>query len=558
MRTVLIAVCAIAAAGLAQAQDQIPPEKAIIVLDASGSMWGQIEGEPKIAIARSVMDDLLSDLEASNASLELGLIAYGHNRKGDCEDIETLIEPGPVERSLFLTAANGLNPKGMTPLTASVQKAAETLRFEENKATVILVTDGLETCDADPCAAAESLGQAGIDFTTHVIGFDVSEEDAGSLRCMAEATGGAYLTADTADELTSALKETVTAAAKPAGPEPGLRLSAIWVEGGEPITDRTILWQVLEPEEALDGSRREIDREAHSISEFELEPGDYRISATLGAVRRTADITLEDSAFLDHVMVMDAGELRLNPVVSEGGPAVERDVFFRVLEPEENLDGERAEIDREVSRNPLFVLPAGDYVIAATYGAAEMNDETSVTAGELTEQTINLNAGYVRVNAVLADGGEPVTQDLSWRVLEGGEYPSGDRAVIDREVNDATVFIVGAGNYVLAAELDAAFAQEPVSVEAGASISKTIDLNAARIRLTARRNGEDVTRDLFWHVLETGEDGREVARQVDDSPTFTLSAGEYYVIAEQGSERTESESFTLEAGEERRIYVDVD
>ncbi len=47
----------------------------ILVLDASGSMWGQIEGEAKITIAKSVLADLLKDLPAER---RLGLIAYGH------------------------------------------------------------------------------------------------------------------------------------------------------------------------------------------------------------------------------------------------------------------------------------------------------------------------------------------------------------------------------------------------------------------------------------------------------------------------------------------------
>ena len=63
----------------------------ILVLDASGSMWGQIAGEAKIAIAKKVLGDLLSDLPADR---RLGLIAYGHRRAGDCADIEELAAVG--------------------------------------------------------------------------------------------------------------------------------------------------------------------------------------------------------------------------------------------------------------------------------------------------------------------------------------------------------------------------------------------------------------------------------------------------------------------------------
>ena len=77
-------------------------EDAILILDGSGSMWGQIDEEAKITIAKRVLAKLLDDLPAER---RLGLIAYGHNRKGDCTDIEELAAVGESRsknRSLLL------------------------------------------------------------------------------------------------------------------------------------------------------------------------------------------------------------------------------------------------------------------------------------------------------------------------------------------------------------------------------------------------------------------------------------------------------------------------
>src|SRR5690554_1629520 len=52
---------------------------------------GQIDGVAKITIAREVVQGLLDDLPAER---RLGLVAYGHNRKGDCGDIQTLVPVG--------------------------------------------------------------------------------------------------------------------------------------------------------------------------------------------------------------------------------------------------------------------------------------------------------------------------------------------------------------------------------------------------------------------------------------------------------------------------------
>ncbi|MEJ6478489.1 MAG: VWA domain-containing protein, partial [Octadecabacter sp.] len=62
----------------------------ILVLDASGSMWGQIDGVAKITIAQEVVTDLLQTLPADQ---RLGLTVYGHRTRGDCTDIETIVAP---------------------------------------------------------------------------------------------------------------------------------------------------------------------------------------------------------------------------------------------------------------------------------------------------------------------------------------------------------------------------------------------------------------------------------------------------------------------------------
>ncbi len=220
---------ALAPAALAQERPST-----ILVLDASGSMWGQIDGINKITIARDVVGDIVSDFPADQ---NLGFVTYGHRERGQCADIETLVEPAPGTAAEIAGIVEGLNPRGMTPMTDAVITAAQALRHTEQAATVILVSDGIETCNPDPCAAARALEEAGVDFTAHVIGFDVrGEADALlQMQCIAEETGGRFLTADNAQELNEALRE-VTAA-----PASGSFTFTANL-GGEEIGDETV-WE---------------------------------------------------------------------------------------------------------------------------------------------------------------------------------------------------------------------------------------------------------------------------------------------------------------------------
>lgn len=194
-------------------------DNVMVVFDGSNSMWGQIDGTAKIEIARDVMDNLLGEWVDDRA---VGLMAYGHRRRGDCGDIEVLVTPGTQSRQTILDQVNGITPTGRTPLTDAVEQAARALSYIDQPATVVLISDGVESCDRDPCALAAALEQGGIDFTAHVVGFGLaSDDDVSSLACIAENTGGEYISARNAEELGNAFNVVATAVAAVAPtPEP--------------------------------------------------------------------------------------------------------------------------------------------------------------------------------------------------------------------------------------------------------------------------------------------------------------------------------------------------
>lgn len=224
-------------------QTDAGPMRVMLVMDSSGSMWGQIAGTSKRDIARAAVREMVSRNPGLDAA---GLIAYGHRRTGDCTDIEIVRQPG-ADVSLP-DAVDRLMPVGKTPLTAAVLKAAETMEIETARATVILVTDGIETCDVDPCAAGADLEARGIDFTTHVVGFGLSNLEGRQVACLAEQTGGTYYAAANAGELADALEsvaasvetgppEAATATATVDGPasvEIGAVFEATWTGPGGP------------------------------------------------------------------------------------------------------------------------------------------------------------------------------------------------------------------------------------------------------------------------------------------------------------------------------------
>ncbi|MEZ5999476.1 VWA domain-containing protein [Hyphomonas sp.] len=255
----------------AMAEDPAPPDDAILVLDASGSMWGQIDGVNKIVIAKDVVEGLVRGLDDDQ---RLGFVAYGHRKGGDCSDIETLADVG-ADRDAVIEALRGLTPRGKTPLSKSIEHAANTLNYREKAASVILVSDGLETCSADPCALARTLEENGLDFTVHVVGFDVTVEERAGLQCIADETGGTFVAADNAEELAGALTQMTDAGGETehatSTPVPAsLAMKATILSGG-PLIQSKLDWTVT-PSSGGDPVFTITDT---GSANTEILPGDY-------------------------------------------------------------------------------------------------------------------------------------------------------------------------------------------------------------------------------------------------------------------------------------------
>ncbi|HLR12566.1 MAG TPA: VWA domain-containing protein, partial [Burkholderiaceae bacterium] len=276
------------AASPALAESAEPTTDAILILDGSGSMWARMDGEPRIVVAKKVISNLLDELPDST---RLGLMAYGHNRKGDCGDIEMLVDVGG-KRSAIKKAVDGVSPKGKTPMTDAVIQAAEKLKYTENAATIILVSDGEETCNVDPCEAAERLNELGVSLKVHTVGFALEEGSEGlnQLQCMAENTGGQFFATQNAQELASALT-TITEEQpeqKPVTPASfTVALSATSGQDG-PVIEDDLVWTI----QAEGDDQPVYTSEPGGSTSAELEPGTYHTS-----VLRISDEAGAEAAF---------------------------------------------------------------------------------------------------------------------------------------------------------------------------------------------------------------------------------------------------------------------
>ena len=276
---VFIATCAIGApiaVSTAVAQDNV-----MVVFDASGSMYGAVDGTSKLDIAKKAVGTAVGRWQATG--IHAGLIAYGHRRKRDCSDIETIVEPGPINLGSFQRAVNKLQARGNTPLTEAVLRAAKSMDSTRRKATVILMSDGKETCDKDPCAIARELERTGAEFTAHVIALRVKDEDEANLQCLASETGGRYIRASSETNLAEAFAELAHVKQ--------FRFTALTGSSGRALSG-PVEW-------TLRNNTTEIHRTTPSneLDVDGLSPGRYHLTvrSASGSTRRTITIRNDDT-----------------------------------------------------------------------------------------------------------------------------------------------------------------------------------------------------------------------------------------------------------------------
>ncbi len=501
-------------------------DRAIIVLDASGSMWGQIDGKAKIEIARETLSKVLASVPDE---LELGLIAYGHREKGSCGDIEEIVAAGPGTRAAIEAAANSMQPKGKTPISASLRMAAESLRSVEEKASVIIVTDGIETCNADPCAVARELEQSGIGFTAHVVGFGLQDGEGAQVSCIAEITGGKYFEAKDAAALGEALAVTLAAVAE----EPPVSVveeKPQETQVAQATGDNVVLTAMLAKGVPLTGDPFwEIfpDNGAETYTygptySGNFEPGGYRIKLSQGLAKTEIRLNVEAGKPIAQDVVLEAGVVEYSVFPDNDGDAI-GDAAATV----------RASDREHTGYGPgSIVIPAGDFTVTGESGAAKAVVSGKLKAGETVPVKVVLNSGFLRVSSIYSDGNLEVNRsDIFYEVVEAKKSLEGNRKSVAYNYGKEASFMLPAGSYVVIASISKAKGEAPFTVEAGQPVTAVVNLNAGVLEVKAPGASK-------MELLTTKKDlsgNREVLETVyTPEMNITVGPGTYVVVATFG------------------------
>lgn len=216
----LLAVGTVTLNGSADAQEEFGQQNNQVVniefiLDSSGSMANVTDtGETRMEAAKRVLHQVIQAIPDRQGSVNVGFRIYGFEgnnsdttKQISCNSSELRVPIQGIAQSKLLQAIDQAQPTGWTPIARSLALAAKDFPPGGKSVTnnIVLLTDGTETCDGNPCQVATSIHNSPGKIVTDVIGFGTTPEDQQTLSCIADNGGGLLLGAGNADQLRNAL-----------------------------------------------------------------------------------------------------------------------------------------------------------------------------------------------------------------------------------------------------------------------------------------------------------------------------------------------------------------
>jgi Ca-activated chloride channel homolog len=421
--------------GLIHVNAQIESSPILFIYDASGSMWGQMEGRTKKEIAAEVLSTAVRNLPDKQ---KVGLMAYGHREKADCSDVELLVDLDNTSKDKVIEAVLDINPLGRTPLARSATVALNSLRKSNTKATIILITDGIESCDGKICEVVSAAKIEGINFKLHIVGFGLKESDVEKLKCAAAAGSGQYYDAPDAGGLGEMLNE---ATAETVDDPPG-NFSFCAIKNGEPVDAWVKVYKAGTKEEAGTG------RTYRDSAFLYLLPGKYDVDVK---PLENTDI----SATMINIEVI-AGRLGHQTISFDGAyvsvtTTNNNEGWDALVKLYNSATGKVLATTRTYGRTKTMEVNPGTYDI--TFGALKIKgmegafkiEDVEIKAGDKLFYSHNFESGIAMIG-VRTTRGELIDATVNFKRIESGKNVSGGRTYTSDNSNPKK-FILNVGTY---------------------------------------------------------------------------------------------------------------
>ncbi len=248
-------------------------------------------------------------------------------------------------------------------------------------------------------------------------------------------------------------------------------------------------------------------------------------------------------------------QVKLVALLTADGQKIDRDVVWRVFRETAEQAGKSKLVTTFRTASPTLRAPAGDYLVNAAFGRANVTRKLSLKAeapADATERFV-LNAGGMRVSARVAETAAPLTA-ISYSIFSDRDQ-TGDRRLIIAGVKPGLVVRLNAGIYHIVSTVGDtnAVVESDITVEAGKLTEAAVTHTAAKatFKLVSRPGGEALA-GTQWTIKT--DQGVTVKESTGALPTHVLAPGNYTAIA-RAQGKTLERPFTVSDGQATQVEV---
>lgn len=426
----------------------------IYIFDASGSMWEKIGDKSKFEIATEVLTNSVNGLAEGQ---KVGLVVYGH-RNEECTDVEFVAGADNSDKKLVAGKLGEIKPKGKTPLAYSVSNVIENLKQSKINSTVILITDGMESCGGNLCDVVREAKAAGIGLRLHIVGFGLKPDETEQLKCAAFAGDGSYFDASDASSLSNVLNEATSSTVDKSLPN----LRVFTLKNGQPID------ALIEVFSESDNTRMKVGRTYGDTAGIFVEPGKYTITAKpvqgdLSSVTMNG-VECGKDAVTYKTVNFDGGKFTVTTLNNRTG----WDALVKIVSPGTNKTVAQG---RTYGKSSEFSIDPGTYNIELSAmnisGSSAKVILENITVGSGNANTVEHNflSGDLSIG-VKGSGGKLIDAVVSVRDVATGEN-AGQGRTYESSSSNPKKFTLSPGTYeVTVKPIDKQYGSEQrISVE---------------------------------------------------------------------------------------------
>jgi hypothetical protein len=247
-------------------------------------------------------------------------------------------------------------------------------------------------------------------------------------------------------------------------------------------------------------------------------------------------------------------KLILAATLSEDGPAIDTGIVWRVFQPDAAADGKLPLIATGKGGSTSFDLEPGSYIVHAAFGRAGATKRITL-GNEARKESIVLDAGGLKLGAVLSGGQRIPPANLRFAIYQGEENADGERALIAPDVKPDTIVRLNSGTYHIVSTYGSvnAIIRADIRVEAGKLTEASVEHKAAELTLKlVRAEGGEAMADTAWSVVNPS--GEIIKESVGAFASLVLAEGDYTIIA-KNKDKLYQKDFTVVAGRNAEVEV---